>query len=483
MSHPTGERIKVTFDKKELQNRITNFTFREARRHSGNLYAALVQELREDGCLTSAKYFEMLASKETDYYKNNVIRDRVMDHPGFLMSLYDNCKMAERSALLEQCEGMAVTFNLLYQIVSMMDEPKYARKFNWLRKDVYEIVAKICDKLGKGKNNVERPIAMIYLKYAICMFHNKNSLADETINLALLYYEKAITLAQTNKWITNTTTPADARAALTSLHTTIAEHYVAALLKFGKSIAVSDYLQAVGLGQKAICVLTQVGRNVRNLHQFTDIEMHIAEFYIEGEKYDVALALLQELSDEVSKIDNRYSEELTMRLQLNKGICYTKLQYFFFNGVQLHIVQPLEDNEVTLNAKTPDNNHQMPWKSGFKSQPAQIYMEIGKLYLQQGVSQRNMARNAFLKSKEIYESLGDLQNSKKNKYLLAQVMSTEIFPLFMDLMKASDKYCNLFDLRRWKYQLKPFWRDQYLKTEMGDELQCLLNEFPPKKTN
>lgn len=165
MSHPNEERIKVTFDKKELQNRICKFSFREARRHAGDLYKALVQELREDGCLVSAKYFEFLAAKETDYYLNNVIRDRVMDNESLLMSLYDNCKMAERSALLEQCEGMAVTFNLLYQIVALMDEPKYATKFNWLRRDIYEIVAKICDKVGNGKANVERPIAMIYLKY------------------------------------------------------------------------------------------------------------------------------------------------------------------------------------------------------------------------------------------------------------------------------------------------------------------------------
>ncbi|XP_073828969.1 uncharacterized protein isoform X2 [Musca autumnalis] len=450
MSHPKDNRIKVTFDKKELQNRVCKFTFREARRHAGILYQALIQELREDGCLTSAKYFEILAAKETDYYNNNVIRDRVMDNPHFLMSLYDNCKMAERSALLEQCEGMAVTFNLLYQIIALLDEPKYAIKFNWLRRDVYEIVAKICDKVGKGKNNVDRPIAMIYMKYG-------NLLSAETLD----YYDKALVLAQTNKWITNTTQP-DGYPPLIPLHTTIAERYVAALLKFGKAIAMRDYLHAVALGQKALCVMTQVGRNVCNLHQFVNIHLHMAEFYIEGENYEMALAVLSKISDEISMIDKRHADELVMRLHLDKGICYTHLK---------------KTNNAMQNLQTALKLSQ---KLQVKPAEAQIYMEMGKLYLQQGATQRNMARNSFLKSKELYESLGDLQNSKKNKYLLAQVMSSAVFPLFMDLMKASDKYCNLFHLRRWKYQLKPFWQDQYLSNEKADELQCLLEEFAQK---
>lgn len=119
-------------------------------------------------------------------------------------------------------------------------------------------------------------------------------------------------------------------------------------------------------------------------------------------------------------------------------------------------------------------------KLQLKSAEAQIHMEMGKLYLQQGGSQRNMARKAFLKSKQIYETLGDMKNSSKNKYFLAQCLSSAIFPLFMDLMKSSDKYCNLFHLRRWKYQLKPFWRNQHLRSDMDDELKCLMEEFSRK---
>lgn len=168
-----SDRIKISFNKDELKARISRFTFREARRHAGNIYEALIQELLEDGCLQSAKYFERLVAKENDYYTNNVIRYRVQDYPDFLMSVYDNCKMAEKSALLQQCEGVAVTFNLLYQIILLMDQPQYVTKFKWLRKDVYEIIADICNKFCLGKSNAGKPIAQIYLKYA-------NFLSDES---------------------------------------------------------------------------------------------------------------------------------------------------------------------------------------------------------------------------------------------------------------------------------------------------------------
>ncbi|XP_075155909.1 uncharacterized protein LOC142229261 [Haematobia irritans] len=458
MSENKTGRIKITFDKKELKARAFKFTYREARRHVGDLYKTLVQELLEDGCLITAKYFELLVSKENDYYVKHVIRDRVQDYPELLMSLYDNCKMAERSAVLKQCEGMVVTFNRLYQILALLDKPQYSQKFNWLRKDVYEIVIKICSKLGKDMRNVDKPMAQIYLRYA-----NFLSSANESLSQSMAYYELAMHLAETNKWLIDTMNPDAIGNSLRYLHNMVADHYVDALLNFAKTIATNDYLQAVALCRKAVCVLTKVGRNVGNLHQFVNAQLHMVEFYIEGAAdYNMAFSILANIDADMKKIDHKHYDKLALRLYLNKGICYTKLG--------------LRDNAM-------DNlQHalQLSQKLQSKSDEALAYMNMGKLYLQEGAQERIYAKNAFSNAQLLYEKLGDRINRQKCIYLTAQVTTAGLFPLFLDLMKQSEKTGNLFHLRRWQYQLKPFWEPENFEDEGNDELTCLLKEFVRK---
>lgn len=50
----------------------------------------------------------------------------------------------------------------------------------------------------------------------------------------------------------------------------------------------------------------------------------MAEFYIEGQNYNLALQVLTTISADMPNIDEKHYEELSLRLHLNKGICYTK---------------------------------------------------------------------------------------------------------------------------------------------------------------
>ncbi|XP_013111205.1 uncharacterized protein LOC106089774 [Stomoxys calcitrans] len=459
MSEIKTTRIKITFDKEELKNRVNKFTYREARRHAGDIYKALEQELLEDGCVISAKYFDRLAAKENDYFKNNVIRERVKDCPDLLMCLYDNCKMAEQKAMLQQSEGMAVTFSLLLQIVCLMDQPQHASKFNWLRQDIYEIVTKICDKLGEGKSNVDKCIAQIYFKYA-----NLLSSETQTMPESFQYYEKAFAMALPNKWLIDTMSP-DTGNSLNLLHTLIADHYVSALLNFGKTIATNNYLQAVALGHKAVCVLTRVGRNVRNLHQFVDAQLHMAEFYAKGKDYNMVFSLLANIDGDMVKVDKQHYGKLALRLCLNKGICCSNLG--------------LRSNALTNFKQAVNLSQQL----NLKTHEANAHMNIGQWYLQEGGKERILAKAAFVKSMQLYESLGDAKNRQKCKFFLAQATSASVFPLFMDMIKTSESEGNFFKLRRWNDQLKPFWLQEPVEEKQKNDIENLLEEYSNKPEN
>lgn len=154
----------ISFDKNEIRKKISIPTFRQARRSAG-IYDALVKELYEDGCVTAAKYFQMLMDKECTLYQNASIRDRISDEPKLLLSLFDSCKMAEKAAMSEQCNGPIMCTRLLLQCVFMLQN--YDKKYDWILIDVFPIIIKIAEKVCQAKEVSKESLCKIYYKYGM----------------------------------------------------------------------------------------------------------------------------------------------------------------------------------------------------------------------------------------------------------------------------------------------------------------------------
>lgn len=149
-------------EKEELRKKIIIPTYNQARRHA-NIYEALVKEFREEGCPTSAKYFQELIDKESSLYATAAIRDRFLDQPDLLTGLFDNCMVAEKAALLGDSNGPEICSNLLLQCILTLQ--KYKKKYDWIMDDVYKIVIKVCENVLKDENNSKQFLCEIYYKY------------------------------------------------------------------------------------------------------------------------------------------------------------------------------------------------------------------------------------------------------------------------------------------------------------------------------
>lgn len=155
----------ISYDRKELKKHISAIAYREARRVTGPIYDVLITELLEDGLTYTAKHFQTEINTEDEYFRENVIRDRLMDQPTLLFDIYDKCRMAEKMALLPNYEGLHHTFNLLHQVILKLQTPQNL-KYDWLLQDILQIVAKIGEKLGPKSRLSDQPLCYIYFSYA-----------------------------------------------------------------------------------------------------------------------------------------------------------------------------------------------------------------------------------------------------------------------------------------------------------------------------
>lgn len=152
----------VSFDKQEIRKKILIPSFKHARR-TANIYDALIQEFLEEGCTTSAKYFQSFMNKERKLYESASIRDRIFTESKLLLSLFDNCKMAEKTALLQESNGAAVCSRLLLQCILAFEN--YGKKYDWILMDVFEIIVKICEKICEPAEVSKESLCRIYYKF------------------------------------------------------------------------------------------------------------------------------------------------------------------------------------------------------------------------------------------------------------------------------------------------------------------------------
>lgn len=153
----------ITFDKQNIGQKILIPTFKHARR-TANIYEALIQEFLEEGCYTSAKYFQRLMDKERKLYEGASIRERIFEERKLLLSVFDNCKMAEKAAILQkEYNGAAICSRLLLQCLLKIES--YGKKFDWILMDAFEIIVKICEKVCEPAEVSKESLCRIYYKF------------------------------------------------------------------------------------------------------------------------------------------------------------------------------------------------------------------------------------------------------------------------------------------------------------------------------
>ncbi|XP_065365463.1 uncharacterized protein LOC135958484 [Calliphora vicina] len=446
----------VSFDKEQIRRKIIVPTFKQARRVA-DIYNALIQEFLEEGCPTSAKYFQILIDKERSLYDNASIRDRILDEPQLLLSLFDSCKMAEKSALLGQCNGSAVSSRLLLQCILLFEN--YDKKYDWILMDVFRIIIKIAAKVCESDGCSKESLSQIYYKFG--MYLTKYDLEE-----AVKYLEKSFDLAKGTNWIDK-----DNSNNGRSLHcsTVIAKTYASALLHHSKNIFRTELQKALNQGQKAIVILTGVGIE-HNKSMYIKAYLDMAEFHIEAMNYDASLLILENIIKYIRSYLPDTAKYLKFLSRYNhlKGVCLARLQKY---DVALVELQESLKNIRQLN---------------LKHEEAMVLLDMAKVYIDRGRSQFRMAESCLRQSKEIFVSLNDIFNTRKSSYLMANVKMYNIQPMIFDLIKHfPTSYCHKHRLRRWKAMCLPFWRNLRfaLEDEEREPMQCLLKatEIPAKK--
>ncbi|XP_023298811.2 uncharacterized protein LOC111681285 [Lucilia cuprina] len=446
---------QVSFDKKEIRRKIIIPTFQQARR-SADIYNALVQEFLEAGCPTSAKYFEMLINKERLLYENASIRERFRDEPKLLLSLFDNCKMAEKSAILGESNGRAICTRLLLQCILMFEN--YERKYDWILMDVFKIIIKIAAKVCEAEEVSKESLCRIYYKYG--MYLSKCDLEE-----SVKYLEKSFDLAKGTDWIDEEHSN---KGKIVHYSSAIAKSYGYALLHYANNIYHTEPTKALGQAQKAIVILTGVGIE-HNKGIYLKAYLDMAEFQIEVKNYNASLLILEKIIKYIKLYvaENVKYLKFLSRYHHLKGVCFERQQNFDMALIELH-----ESLKIIRHIS-------------LKQQEALVLLDIAKVYINRGRSQFRMADLCLRQAKEIFVVLNDSFNIKKTSYLMANLKMQNIQPMILDLIKfSSTNRCDKYRLMRWKSMCLPFWRNlrQCLEQEERLPMHChiVATEIPAR---
>ncbi|XP_037824226.1 uncharacterized protein LOC119612484 isoform X2 [Lucilia sericata] len=447
----------VSFDKKEIRRKIIIPTFQQARR-SADIYSALVQEFLEAGCPTSAKYFQILINKERILYENASIRERFLDEPKLLLSLFDNCKMAEKSALLGESNGPAICTRLLLQCILMFEN--YERKYDWILMDVFKIIIKIAAKVCEAEEVSKESLCRIYYNYG--MYLSKSDLEE-----AVKYLEKSFDLAKGSDWIDEEHSN---KGKIVHYSSAIAKRYGYALLHYANNIFHTELTKALSQAQKAIIILTGVGIE-HNKSIYLKAHLDMAEFQIEAKNYEASLLILEKIIKYIKlyvKENDKYLKFLSRYHHL-KGVCFERQQKFDMALIELH-----ESLRII---------HHL----NLKQQEALVLLDIAKVYINRGRSQFRMAELCLRQAKEIFVTLNDSFNIKKTSYLMANLKMHNIQPMILDLIKfSSTNCCDKYRLTRWKSICLPFWRNlrHCLEQEERQPMHChiVATEIPARNS-
>uniref|UniRef100_A0A1A9WZB2 MalT-like TPR region domain-containing protein n=1 Tax=Glossina brevipalpis TaxID=37001 RepID=A0A1A9WZB2_9MUSC len=442
--------FNITYDRKEVKKHIAGIAFKEARRVTGPLYDVLITELLEDGLTYTARHFQIEVNTEDEYFKDNVIRDRLKERPSLLLDIYDKCRMAEKMALLPNYEGLHTTFDLLYQVILKLQTPQNL-KYDWLLQDLFQIVTRIGEKLGAKSRRSDQPLCLIYFAYAKILSERLGK--HET---ALKYYDMSMKLAVDRNWLADVMYLK--KEGYSKITQELARKKAKSLLELSRLNMSIDMDRALSFSRKALLILSEGGR-IANQTDIIDTLLTSAEIYVEEKHYRLASKTLEDVENELKFLAvNKYEPIMSLRLSLSKAIAL------------LNLNDEEQSMQYFLKALV------LARELGKKEHEAKAMLNLGKL--QELSNQKSWAKASFKKAIKFYSAVGDIQNYRRSSYFLADTMCHSLFPLILDLIKGSRIFCHRYMLRRWKNQMQPFWFCGTMAKlyDSKDDINCLVHE-------
>lgn len=90
----------------------------------------------------------------------------------------------------------------------------------------------------------------------------------------------------------------------------------------------------------------------------------------------------------------------------------------------------------------------------------QSLLQMAKIFMRDS-QKYHLAENALKEAQSAFDLEDDLENLRCVKYMVALLQAYRNEKTFVQMIKdAQFKYCDLYKLRKWKYQLKPFWKSR-----------------------
>uniref|UniRef100_A0A1A9VA72 Uncharacterized protein n=1 Tax=Glossina austeni TaxID=7395 RepID=A0A1A9VA72_GLOAU len=364
------------FNKKDYLANLSMPSYRECRRLTSPIYVALMQELLEDGCFTTAKHFNALVIKEEQLFHSALISRRAFTQPEFLLCLYDNCKMAEKSG--KQKNGQLLCARLLLQCILICE--KYRKEFHWVLGEIARIMAGICEHLMAYPNGSEETLCQIFQRCA--------QIAAKDISEAMKYLKLAFKLAEGTNWTTLVGTRGkDQVLKLTSA--VIAESLIELTVKLARNAVHKEPDQAAELAEEALVILSNGNWNENKL-LFINVYLDLASFLIKGGKYRQASSTINHISQSMlscSPNDKNHVEALS-RYSCLKGQCYNRTDQKYL---------ALMSHYESLRLST---EHDM------KHLQIEVLLDAADVYITLGISQSRMAKKCL---KQLGVQFGDHQ--------------------------------------------------------------------------
>ncbi|XP_011210830.2 uncharacterized protein LOC105231307 isoform X1 [Bactrocera dorsalis] len=397
---------------------------RKSKRLKGPIYEVILKEFYEDGCYTSARYFEYLVEVERDLIEQKHEIHYVYEDMDLLLQLVDNVKMAEQVYHLDKGHGVYMMRRILYQTIGIVEKQNFA----WLTKQLYTIISKFMLDSTTNYSAKEQSSRFVF-KYAKFL---KQQGKPEHLRKATLILPTAMDVACSERWKPDTSPENEKFPTLhAALGTLLAEIY---LIKAKEPGITRKH--ALKRTQKAIKAIAQVGIKANKLMAFKAFLVKI-ELLMEADRFDWALKEILLLKESVMKATG--AEFLESKLDVLKKL-----------GITLYCLdQPVGAMEVF--AKALDICKENEYWQG----EGDILVEIGHAQ-RRLVGGEVRGRLAFEMAKIHFDHQANHAKFMSTKYMIAALRSDLIHPELVNLMKA-ESFCNFYRLRRWKNLCERFW--------------------------
>ncbi|XP_011179029.1 uncharacterized protein LOC105210014 [Zeugodacus cucurbitae] len=415
---------------------IEHLNITEAKRVEHHLYETLQSELCFEGCMTCAKYFEYLVCEENELMTDKFINQRMLVNKTELLKLYETCKAAELVSKLKTCLSRKSTYELIYQAWNIAKSLPDA--FYWFTKSFLEIIIVIADSFGVNDVLCCEFRAKIYTHYAV--FYMQRRAHD--FQKEIKYFEKALSLSRAKDWRTdNITRVFDEK----NLHEFVGVNFASVLFKSAMAFIHTDPRYGIEQADRSIKCIAEVGQLKLKILVVKAILVK-ARLLIEISNYKEAMKNLRTAERYVTGEKTSEFQKVRCEINICKGICYENLGNTSYAMAKLKL--------AVLLARHLELNKQLGLSL---LQIAKIYMKTPNKYY--------LAENALREARDVFQEEKESENKICVKYMFALLQTEVNHKSFIDLIKQSEfNYCDLYKLRQWKYQAKPFWKRRGLIT-------------------